>query len=182
MPPSTTRTWQYFMDKKKNDLPSANVVPPDYIPDIETHDSDQPQAESDLADPDNLGTPVMDVYGQPDHLPLPSRTTRSGRAYSSLLKTTEHCCPQIEIALPDTVVGAAVIDLRGREQLDLRCATFLATTENNLPVGPAHIESSLFPGQESNFDTVCSALIAGSQTVHLSAPPNHLQRRPYRPL
>ena len=98
MPPSNTRTWQYLMDKKRNDLPYADVIPPNNIPDFPTHDNDQPQAVSDLADPDDLGTLVMDVYGQ-DHLQLPSRTTRSGRAYPSILRVTEHCCRKFDIAL-----------------------------------------------------------------------------------
>jgi hypothetical protein len=140
------------MDKRRNDLPSAGVVPPDYIPDIETLDSDQPQAASDLAGSDNLGTPTLDVYGQPDHIPLPARTTRSGRAYISLLKTTQHVCPQIEIAQPDPVMSASVIDLGGQVQSALRCATLLAATDDSSPVGPAHTESSSLPGQESEFD------------------------------
>ena len=118
MPPSYTRTWQYLMDKRRNDLPSASVVPPDYIPDIAPLDNEQPQATSDLSS-DNLGTPVLDVYGQPDHIPLPARTTRSGRAYSSLLKTTTHVCSEIDIAQPDPVVCDSVYDLGGQVQSTL---------------------------------------------------------------
>jgi hypothetical protein len=150
MPPSYTRTWQYLMDKRRNDLPPDDIISPDIIPDIETLDSDKPQAASDLADTDNLGTPILDVYGQPDHIPLPARKTRSGRAYFSLLKATHHVCPQIEIAPPDPFVSAPVIDLRGQVQSEL--AALLATTVDGLPVGPAHTKSSLFPGQVSEFN------------------------------
>jgi hypothetical protein len=87
------------MDKKRNDLTNADVIQPDDIPDFPTYDNDQPQAVSDLLDSADLGT---DVYGE-NHLQLPPRQTRSGRAYSSILKVTEHCCPKLDIARPDAV-------------------------------------------------------------------------------
>ena len=54
LPPSYTRTWQYLMNKKQNDLPTDD--PPDYIPDIEVPDVDKTQAISEPVEPDNLGT------------------------------------------------------------------------------------------------------------------------------
>ena len=67
------------MDKRKSNLQTDAAIPPDYVPDINSIDCDSPQATSDEGS-DNLGTPVKDVYGQVDHIPLPARTTRSGRA------------------------------------------------------------------------------------------------------
>ena len=48
---------------------------------------------------DNLGTLVKEVYGQVEHIPLPARTTRSGRGYLSqvsLLKQTSHVCGECD--------------------------------------------------------------------------------------
>ncbi len=148
MPPSYTRTWQYLMDKKRSDLLSDDNVPRDLIP--ETLDSDQPQAVSDLESSDNLGTTHLDVYGQAESFQLPSRNTRSGRAFLSIMKSTNHVCPQIEIVPPNKFVSASVIDHRGQVKSEL--AVLLATTVDGLPVCPAHNKSSLFPGQVLDFD------------------------------
>ena len=93
----------------------------------------EPQAASDLLDSVDLGT---DVYGE-NHLQLPPRQTRSGRAYCSILKVTEYGCPKLDIARPDAVahpdtVSETVIENRGRDILGLTCPTSLATIGNSL--------------------------------------------------
>ena len=148
MPPSSTRTWQYLMDKKRSDLLSDDNVPQNLIP--ETIDDDQPQAISDLESSDNLGTTHLDVYGQAESLQLPARKTRSGRAFLSIMKSTNHVCPEVEILPPTKFVSSSVIDHRGQVKSEL--AVLLATTVDGLPVCPAHNKSSLFPGQVLDFD------------------------------
>jgi hypothetical protein len=118
----------------------------------------------------------MDVYGQ-DHLQLPSRTTRSGRAYRSILRVTEHCCPKFDIARPETVLSETVIEPRGREQSDLRCPTYLATIENDLPFDPTQIESSLSPGQEPTF---APSLVPSQTSPKLDLPPRSVSFDTYR--
>jgi hypothetical protein len=100
------------MNKKRNDLTNDNIIQPDENPDFPNHDSDQPQAVPDLLDSVILGTEPQaasdlldsvdlgtDVYGE-NHLQLPPGQTRSGRAYCSILKVTEHGFPKLDIARP----------------------------------------------------------------------------------
>jgi hypothetical protein len=145
MPPSSARTWQYLMDKKRKDLLSHEDVQLDPIP--EPIDNDESQGISDPESSDNLGTTNLDVYGQSEDLQLPARKTRSGRAFISIIKTTTHVCPEIEIIPPTEIVSAFSIDPRGRVPSEL--AVLLATTVDGLPVCPAH-NSSLYPGQVQN--------------------------------
>ena len=56
MPPSTTRTWQYLMNKKRNDLTNGNDIQPDEDSNFPNYDNDQPQFPPDLLDSLNLGT------------------------------------------------------------------------------------------------------------------------------
>ena len=97
------------MDKRQPNLQSDGPIPPDYVPDITSIDNDKPQATSDQSS-DNLGTPVRDVYGQIDHIPLPARTTMSGRAFWSLLKQTIHVCAEGDNDQPNSNVCAKVYD------------------------------------------------------------------------
>jgi hypothetical protein len=145
MPPSSARTWQYLMDKKRKDLLSHEDVQLDPIP--EPIDNDESQEISDPESSDNLGTTNLDVYGQSEDLQLPARKTRSGRAFISIIKTKTHVCPEIEIIPPTEIVSAFSIDPRGRVPSEL--AVLLATTVDGLPVCPAH-NSSLYPGQVQN--------------------------------
>jgi hypothetical protein len=153
LPPSKHRTWQHLMDKQK-DLQYAGDTQPDNNPDLENHDNDESQTVSDLPDQTNLGNPIRDVYGE-DRL-LPSRTTRSGRAYRSILSKTSHCCPDTDvtdIARPETVLCLTGIEPRGREQLDLRCPVYMTNMDHCSPSDPAHLQSSLFPGHEPQLTT-----------------------------
>ena len=104
-----------------------------------------------MESPDNLGTNNLDVYGQTESFQLPARKTRSGRAFISIIKTTTHVCPEVEIVPPTKIVSASSIDHRGQVKSEL--AVLLATTVDGLPVGPAHTKSSLFPGQVSEFSS-----------------------------
>merc|ERR1712074_491468 len=70
LPPSSTRSWQYLMDKRKSNLQTDAAIPPNYVPDINSIDCDSPQFTSDEGS-DTLGTLIKDVYGQVDHIPLP---------------------------------------------------------------------------------------------------------------
>ena len=130
------------MDKKRNDLLQNDHVPQDIV--SETIDSDESQVISELESSDNLGTNNLDVYGQTESFQLPARKTRSGRAFISIIKTTSHVCPEVEIIPPTKIVSASSIDHRGQVKSEL--AVLLATTVDGLPVCPAH-NSSLFPGQ-----------------------------------
>jgi hypothetical protein len=69
------------------------------------------------------------------------------------LSKTEHCCPETDIARPETVLCETGIEPRGREQLDLRCPTYMTNIDHGSPSDPTQLESSLFPGQEPTFTT-----------------------------
>jgi hypothetical protein len=62
MPPSTTRTWQYLINKKRNDLTNGNDIQPDKDSNFPNYDKDQPQFPPDLLDSLNLGTTPQPVY------------------------------------------------------------------------------------------------------------------------
>jgi hypothetical protein len=141
------------MDKQK-DLQYAGDTQPDNNQNLENHDNDDSQSVSDLTDQAHLGNPIQNVYGE-DRL-LPSRITRSGKAYRSILSKTSHCCPNTNvavIALPETLVCLTDIEPKGREQLYLQCPVYLTNMDGCLPFDPAHLQSSNFPGHEQQLTT-----------------------------
>ena len=150
------------MDKKKNGQPPVTV--PEYIPNGNISENDgaqnipepnnlNPQSNKSLPqsvfDKDDLGTP-LDVFGRPDHSPpmTPGRHTRSGRAYSSILRQTFHVCqPNLESAKPSSVFGAT--DPRP-QATGLECSTFNTSIQAS-PVCPTLTDSLLIPELKTNY-------------------------------
>ena len=91
------------------------------------------------------------MYGQIDHIPLPDLTTRSGRAFWSLLKQTIHVCAEGDNDQPNSNVCAKVYDHGGQVQSAL-AATLLAATVDTSPECPALTECSSLPGQDLELD------------------------------
>ena len=102
-----------------------------------------------LEAPDNLGTPALDVFGQPDDSPpVVHKRTRSGRAYLSILKQTSHVCPHdLENNKPNLVFCANASGNQAKSGME--CPTFNLSF-NDSPVPPVPSDSLLLPEQADN--------------------------------
>ena len=129
----------------------------------------QPQAMPEPDGSSNLGTPILDVFGKPnDATPIIRKQTRSGRAYSSLLKQTSHVCPELENAKPEHVFCAPANDPRNQANSGLWCPTLLASTDDSSPVGPALTDSLRLP--EPKTDSI-PALVQQDDSLESDLPP-----------
>ena len=115
----------------------------------------------------NLGTPTLDVFGQPDDAPpIIRKQTRSGRAYSSILRQTYHVCPpDLESAKPDSVFCAN--DPGNQANSGLECPTFHTSTDDS-PVGPTLTDSLLIPELKAD---VIPALVNQNDSLESDLPP-----------